>query len=365
MPNDPLLQRALALARKGKYESAVKTLEGEVFRYQESHPYYYLLGTSCLYAGDFGGAFTYFNRARTIKMRNPETLLGMALLFLRRGDTDRALDLYLDVQDIDPKNAIVKRALKLLHRYSGGEEDFSAWLEHTRLDNLYPPLPSLPFRVRIKAVHLIIIFAAASALGIVIGVRSVPKAARPGMESSVMEAAELEFPLDMQGSFRYVLTRGQVIDEYREARDYFNDYHDEKARRILNRLLESNASAAVKNKARLLESYLETPGFDNLKDFFTFSEVSGDPVLYRNCFVLWRGTAANVQNQASKTVFDLLVGYDTRKIMEGAVTIEIDFPDGPIEINTAVPIEVLGSVVPLNGGTFMIRAAGIHQSPAA
>ncbi|MDR2181664.1 MAG: tetratricopeptide repeat protein [Treponema sp.] len=358
--SDPLLQRALALARKGKYGEAIKSLEGEVFRYQESHAYYYILAVSCLYAGDFGGAFTYFNRARTIKMRDPGTLLGMALLFLRRGDTDRALDIYLDVQDIDPDNAVVKRALRLLYAY-GGSGDFAAWLDGAKLDKLYPSFPKSAFRFRWSPLPLAVIAVLAAAAGIVIGVRSLPRPQRGGMDASVLAAAETSEPLEAGGSFRYVLTRDQVLTSYREAREAFNSYHDEQAKRLLNCILESNASAAIKNKARLLKSHTETPGFDNLKDRFSYAEVSGEPLLYRDCFVIWRGTAANVQTESDKTVFDLLVGYDTRKIMEGAVSVELNFPT---EINTAIPLDVLGAVIPLSDTRFMIRATGIHQSPA-
>ncbi|MDR2767553.1 MAG: tetratricopeptide repeat protein [Treponema sp.] len=358
--SDPFLQRSLTLARKGKYGEAIKSLEGEVFRYQESHAYYYILAVSCLYAGDFGGAFTYFNRARTIKMRDPDTLLGMALLFLRRGDTDRALDIYLDVQDIDPQNAVVKRALRLLHTY-GGTDDFSSWLDGAKLDKLYPSFPQSAFRLRLGPLPLALIAVLAVAAGIFIGVRSLPRPQRGGMEASVLAAAETSEPLETGGSFRYVLTRDQVLAAYRGARDAFNSYHDEQAKRLLNRILESNASTAIKNKARLLKSHTETPGFDNLKDRFSYAEVSREPLLYRDCFVIWRGTAANVQAESDKTVFDLLVGYDTRKTMEGAVAVELNFPSA---VDTAVPLDVLGAVIPLTGGGFMIRATGIHQSPA-
>jgi hypothetical protein len=152
-----------------------------------------------------------------------------------------------------------------------------------------------------------------------------------------------------------------VLSYFNEARNLFNAYHDEGAKRNLNRILESNASAAIKNKASLLKSYTAVPGFDTLKDRFNYAEVAAEPALYRDCYVLWRGAAANIQNDEEKIRFDLLVGYDTRRVMEGAVEVEVNFP---AVINPSLPLEVLGRVVLLDGTEeFMLEGTALHQGP--
>jgi len=152
----------------------------------------------------------------------------------------------------------------------------------------------------------------------------------------------------------------EVLSGYKKAREYFNSYRDESAKRELNRILESNASAAVKNKANLLKSFTVTPGFETLKDRFTYGEVASDPLLYRDCHVLWRGSAANVRTVSGKVLFEFLVGYDTRTIMEGAVTVELEFA---ADIYPAETLEVLGRVVPVSGDNFKLIGTGIHQIP--
>ena len=358
MVQDPILQKALRLTGKGKYDESVKLLEAEVFRYQESYAYYHILGISCLYAGDFGGAFTYFAKAKNIKFREPSTLLGLAALFLRRGETDRALDLYLDIQDVDPKNSTARRALRVIRKY-GGTEELNAWLAQGKLGSLYPPLPRAG--ISIKPLPLVVSgIILASVIAVVAGIAMFPVNPRRGLDVSALEKAEQEHPVEMGGAYRYALTEDQVLSLYSKARDLFNKYHDEAARRELNKILESNASAAVKNKARLLLDYLEPPGFDTLKDRFTYAEVSADPLLYRDCHVLWRGSAANLRTGTDKTSFELLVGYDTRTVVEGTVTVELDFP---ADITTIEPLEVLGRVVPLSTDKFMLTGIGVHQSP--
>ncbi|MCL1815391.1 MAG: tetratricopeptide repeat protein [Treponema sp.] len=358
MVHDPILKKAIHLAKKEKYDESIKLLETEIFRYQDSYNYYHILGQICLHAGDFGGAFTYLNKAKNIKFQEPPTLLGLAALFLRRGDTDRALDIYLDVQDLDPNNKTVKQALRVIQKY-GGTDELNAWLTQGKLESLYPPLPQTA--VSVKPLPIIIgILIIAAAAGIIAGIKSVPVSRRGGLETSVLEKAERDNPVETGGVYRYIYTGEQVLSLYEKARDLFNKYHDEGAKRELNRILESNASSAVKNKARLLRGYMQTPGFDTLKDHFTYAEVAADPPLYRDCHVLWRGSAANLRIDPDRVSFELLVGYDTRTIMEGAVTVELDFP---AEINTVEPLEVLGRIVPLGLNKFMIAGTGIHQSP--
>jgi hypothetical protein len=68
--------------------------------------------------------------------------------------------------------------------------------------------------------------------------------------------------------------------------------------------------------------------------------------------------AANVAQDEHSASFDLLVGYDTRRTMEGAVNVGLEFP---AEINSSVPLEVLGKIVILPGDRFILEAVGIHQ----
>jgi tetratricopeptide (TPR) repeat protein len=368
MQRDPVLNKALNLTRRGKYDEAIKTLETEVVRYQDSFPYYHILGLACLYAGDFGGAFTYFNRAKNIKYRETGPLLGLALFFLKRGDTEKAVDIYLDVQDIDEKNRIAKRALAIIRR-SGGGEELAVRIESGKARSLYPPIPGgrqLWKRLLFSfAVFLCAVLAAAAVFRFV---KNAPRLhQRPGLEPTALTAEEIAAPMETAGEYQDVLTRDKAIALYDEARKAFTSYHDEKAKYYLNRLLESNASAAIKNKARLLKNYTAVPGFETIRDRFSYAEVAASPLLYRDCYVIWKGMAANPALNGEGTRFDLLVGYaplHSRHEMEGKVAVEVGFPHQ--EINPAHPLEVLGKIVIQSGaGTpqFRLEAAGINWNP--
>jgi hypothetical protein len=107
---------------------------------------------------------------------------------------------------------------------------------------------------------------------------------------------------------------------------------------------------------------MTVPGFDTFRrnDNFTFSDVKDEPAVYRNVHVIWRGMATNVDVTDEYTRFHLLVGYDTRRVLEGIVPVVFLHP---VAINTERPIEVLGRIT-LHGPSMEIQLEGvsIHQS---
>ena len=366
MKLDPILTKAVRLARKGNYDSAIKTLETEANRYYGSFTYYYVLGVSYLHSNIFGLALTYIKLAAEQKMREPNTLLGLAALYLNHGDTDKAVDLYLEVQTLDPSNRIARRALKTI-RKNPGPENISAWIDSGRLHTLFPPFPKADIS---RKTLVMVIFAGLAGLGIIFGAAlktglfsmssNMGRRAIPAEISLVRD--EQEAPVQTGGSYRYVLTRNQVLDDYNEAQKLFVTYRDEAARVKLNRILESNASESVKNKARLLTTYIETPGFDTIKDRFSYSEVINDPFIYRDCHVIWRGMASNLDVQQNHTSFDFLVGYDTFRTMEGIVQVDYDFA---IPVNPERPVEILARVIPVSAEREpRIRLQGIALNQA-
>jgi tetratricopeptide (TPR) repeat protein len=372
MNRDPVLYKATRLARSGKYADAIRTLEPEVNRYYGSFRYYYLLGVCCLQSGDFGGALTWFRLAREVKPRKPLGLLGLATLYLRRGETDKAVDLYLEAQEQDPKNRIARKALRVIRTHAGGER-FAAWLESGKLHTLYPPVPSAGFSLRAIAVPALAIAAALVIAAVVlVRLRVLPDPfARRGSRSGIpgglsalsLSVEERAEPVETGGSYRYILTGNEALNAYDRALSLFTAYRDEAAKISLNRILESNASGGLKNRARLLISFMEVPGFDSFRreDNVPYSEVLKDPALYRDTHVIWRGMATNVSVAENASTFDFLVGYDTRTSLEGIVPVAFD---RALAINPDRPLEVLGRIRPVNGARgedIRLEGVAIHQ----
>jgi len=364
MKLDPILTKAVRLARRKNYDGAIKILESEANRYHGSFTYYYLLGVSYLYSRIFGVALTYLRHAYKLKMRDTNTLLGLAVLYLNHGDTDKAVDLYLEVQSIDNSNKIAKKALKTIRKFPG-QEKISAWIDSGKLSSLFPAFPKVDItRKSLALVALTGVVVVCIAIGIaqITGLTSFGRGTREIPAGIALTAEERDTPVQVGGVYRYVLTRSQVLDNYNEALRLFAEYRDDAARVRLNRILESNASEPIKNRARLLISYMEIPGFDTLRDRFSYSDVISDPFLFRNTHVIWRGMATNLNIQQNHTSFDFLVGYDTFRTMEGIVQVDYDFA---IPINPERPVEILGRIIPISterGVDIRIQGVAINQA---
>jgi hypothetical protein len=293
-------------------------------------------------------------------MKDPYTLLGLAVLHLKRMDTVQAVDYYLDVQELNPKNKIAKKALTVIRKHSDSQA-LSDWLTPERLAKLFPqiPFPGVNIKVLISS-FLILAAALVLFFGISSKIRSMPSP-RPSAQFA-LSAQERSAPVETGGYYMYILTRDQALGEYDRALSLFTSYRDEAAKICLNRILESNASENLKNKSRLLISYTEVPGFDNFKraDNPSFSDVTNEPAVYRDVHVIWRGMATNLEVADDSVRFDFLVGYDTRRTLEGIVPVVFKTP---VSVNIERPLEVLGRIN-LSGAGISIALEGvaIHQS---
>jgi len=366
MKLDPLLSKAAGLAKRRKYEEALKILKDEEDRYNGFFKYYYLYAVICLHSGSFVEAHENFHIARQIKMKDPSTLLGLALCCLREMKTARALDYYLDVQEADPKNTIAKRALTAIRKNSDSEA-LSEWMTPQRLEKLYPPIPGPSLNPRtVVTAALALAAAAILVFGILVLTKVLPNPFKTRSDRStaefVLSRQERSEAVEVGGSYSYILTRDQATGLYDKALSLFTEYRDEEAKVNLNRILESNASEVLKNKSSLLMSFMEVPGFDtfNRNANPSFSDVKNEPVLYRDVHVIWRGMATNVEVTGEHTRFDFLVGYDTRTTLEGIVQVTFNIP---VSINSERPLEVLGRIkLASSYSDIVLEGVAIHQS---
>ena len=358
---DAVLARAVRLARSRNYASAIQLLESEVLSYRESWLYAYVLGLCYLKSGDAGSSYSLLRRAADINDRSALPLAALAALHIRRGESAKAVSLYLRVKDREPNNPFAKQGLKILQKY-GGEDAVTVLRDETRLARLYPPFPRPPVSLRAMLPFFIIAGAVAATAAVTVlykqGYLQLPtreRAEREGLSVSALSAEEKSAPAGMEGSFRYVLTSKEILASYERGRTLFNERRDDAARVEMNRILESNAGTAVKNKARLLVSYMESPDWTNITDRFSFDEVEASPFLYRDCTIIWRGMAANLETGDTATVFNFLVGYDTKTALSGFVKVRFNYA---VTINTEKPLEVLGRVLPLEAGDGQAGLAG-------
>lgn len=356
-----VLERAKRAFTRRRYSDVITILEPEILTYRDSFPYYYYLGLSCLHTGDVGGASSYFQRARQIRMRDPDLLAAQAALYLRRGDTHQAVEYYLEALEYAPGHRLARGALEFI-RAKGDAETIAALVETGKIARFYPRPKG--FRVPLPAIVVLLVILCVTAVIRFVGpaiTDAAASGARADLTAIELAPGERRDPVELGGTYRYILTEAQVIDAYANARRHFQSYRDNAAQVEINRILSSNAQASIKQKARLLMSYLAEPRFDTVTDVPSYAEVSADVPLYLDCWVLWKGMATNLRQTDSTLSFDFLVGYHTRDKLEGVVPVSFA---SVIPVDPERPLEVLARVS-TDGGKLVLKGGGIHQAQAA
>jgi tetratricopeptide (TPR) repeat protein len=352
------LDRAERLFASGRFAELISLLEPQVPVYRESQRFYYLLGSACLRAGDPGGSYTYLKRAEQLSPSNAETMLALAALCVRRGESEKAIEYYLRILEDRPGDRRARACLGVL-RKEAGPEGLARLIETGRIERLYPgrrPLPRfiLPLAL-VLAGGTALYFAWPLLLSLALSL-SRPRIARPEVAAVALTTAELSSPVQSGGSFRYALTEKQAIDAFERAKDFFQAYRDNAAIIQINRLLGSNASPAIKEKARSLKAFVGKPDFRTVKDAPAYAEARLDPQLYEGCSVVWKGMAANVRAESGAVAFDFLVGYQDKKRLEGLVPARM----GGAEVPVDRALEILATLGAGAGGLSMDCVA-IHE----
>jgi len=343
-----------------KFSEAVTILEAKAEVYENDFEYYIMLAIAFLYIGDFGSASSNLQKARRIKMSDVRLLLGQAIIFLRRGDTKKALEYYLEVIDNEPSNKIAGDAIEFI-RLNKDYDEICRYFDTGKIQQFYPPLGKNPYK---KFYALIPV--AAFALGIIATILFFPKAnyngKRENLEKLALTVAEKENPQEKDlssQSFSYILSSREIEKSYKNAIEYFQSNNDNLAQREINRLLNSNASFSIKQKCQVLMSYLEVPTFDSLKDNFTYKQVAEEPLLYLDCWAIWSGRISNsFVNADGSYSCQLLVGYENMKTVDGIINVYFDKEP---TLYSDQSVKILGKI-DYEDSNIVLKGRAVYQS---
>jgi hypothetical protein len=349
------LEEARRLFRARKYPDVIRLLEPDVFRYRENPEYFRLLGFSCLHAGDLGGAFSYVSRALQLKDDDVDCLLGLAAIHFRRAENESALKRWLEVLDIQPQNSVARRGLDLL-RKAPAPDALQEMMDSGRIRLIYPALRQ---RRRLPVARVAVIVLSALAVGcaawLAVRMATPREPNRPGV-SSIDIPADLPAFIDSGTGYAFMLSEKEVRATFKKARSYLLAYRDNLASVEINRILLSNASSPVKERARMLKGFIRQATFDTLRDGFPYATVARQAGLYDACSVDWKGKVANLSVGKEAITFDFLVGYDQERQLEGIVKVTLPFA---AMIQNGDAVELLGQVA-VRGGVLGLQGISLH-----
>jgi hypothetical protein len=353
------LGEARALFRARKFTDVIRILEPNVFQYRESLEYFRLLGFSCLQAGDFGGAFSYISRAWQLKDDDVNVILGLAAIHFRRAENESALKRWLEAIEIQPTNPIARRGLDLLRKGMTADA-LQTFIDSGKIKTLYPPLARRTHRGTILIVLLCVVALAGVAYAAYRLTEPRTASDRPGV--SVIEIPSgLSSLVDVGTSYTYMLSEREVQQLFAKIKKDLLSYRDNLAAMDANRILLSNAAPAIRERARLLKGFVTPAGFDTLRDAAAYTTVRTQPGLYDACSVQWRGKIANLKITKDAIDFDLLVGYDQEKELQGIVPVTLPFA---VDLANGGSLEVLGQVVSKTGSDISLLGIAVHKLAA-
>lgn len=343
------------------FATAIKRLEVRSDVYEDNFEYYLTLGIACLYVGDIGASSSYFQMARRIRLTDTRLLLGQAAIFLRRGDTARALQYYLEIKENDPQNKVAASAMEFI-RVHGDYDTICRWVDTGRIEQFYPPLGLNPDKVIMISLPVI-----ACLVGCIVAFTFFPK--KQQYSGPRADLSKLELTTDEKSdakekdlttqSYSFILTDKEIVKKYNNALVYFQNHRDNAAQIEANYILNSNASLSIKKKTSSLMNYFEIPDFDSIKDVPSYSDVVSNYVLYLDCWVDWGGKISNAvtYNNGSYSC-DLLVGDDSLSHYEGTVSVKFDTT--PV-IDGSQSVRILGKIV-LEDGNICLKGRAVYQS---
>ena len=319
------LKKAEKYYKHGYYSKVIRILEPDVFSFRENDRYYYILGSSCLLTGDYSGANSYIRRSLQINSVNPETLLSLAVIQLKRNNSKEAIGIWLDILDKQPDNRYAKKGLNLLKK-TGVPESISDQFIKKNISALIPGRGFILFHRLIKVLILALIISIAAG-GIYFA--SLKTISYFQNKNNILPEVILDKSMSIvlsEGNFELEMSEKDVIRSFDRARRNFIDNRDNEAQIEINRILNSNASENVKDKVKILQSYLKKPDFRYFKNSISYREVIEKPFLFNNCYVKWKGKITNIKVYENNLEFDFLIGYEDGKLLEGIIGVDVDFP---------------------------------------
>ncbi|MDA3939089.1 MAG: hypothetical protein PF693_07255 [Spirochaetia bacterium] len=348
------LKKASKYFNSGKYNKVLQILEPQVCRYRQDFDFFYFLGISCLNTADFGGGYSYLQRAIDIKPDDINTIAGLALVHLKRQENSEAIQEWFKILDLDPKNKLAKKGLESLKKYSK-QEDFVEYLESGKYLNLVPGRNKLATIIKITYFSLLFLVFFTFISFYIYNIIIQPAIKRP--EISAVKLNNFGSLTNNDIKSYYQFSDKKIRRVFELIREYFDNYQDNLAMREINRLLLSNADELTKEKVILLSSYISIPGFSTLKTNYSYQEFLQEPKIYQNCYVHWKGRLSNLITNDNHIMFDFLVGYDDKKILEGIIPVTLNFG---ARIDSNFPIEVLGKIINTEN-EYVLEAISVHQ----
>jgi hypothetical protein len=111
-----------------------------------------------------------------------------------------------------------------------------------------------------------------------------------------------------------------LLSDFNGARHLIKKGEYNRAVIILNRISESNASLAVREKAGFLISFIMNID-ERDYEYLPFSELNRNAWLYRGYAIRWKGRVTNLNIRQNSQSFTMLVDYRDNDVFSGTASV--------------------------------------------
>ncbi len=346
--------QAIIFFQKGNYKDA-SSIWAKIVEIKSDDTLALKALACCLFIDDkTREALSYLEEASAYAATDPEITNLLALIHLSNGNVQQAIEVILDAQELQTHPLLNKtlNAIKQLKDPTHAKNMplislIQLTLPRTTLisNKIFAPL--IQFVKRFKMlIFLVILF---SFLYLVypqlrnwatsLNIRNRGEIS-PATEVSIKGIKDI---INARENFRIILDEKVIIRKFEQLKTAISEQHHNKAKMLVNELLASNASLAVKERISILESFIIDPSTDNIDYVPTYAEIAVAPAIYQGVMLRWQGTIANIHHQGrSTTSFDLLVNFLGNGQVEGLAAIETE---GFQELNNGDKITVIGPIL--------------------
>jgi hypothetical protein len=343
--------------RKKQYREAVSYLEKALAENRNDPEVYLFLGNASLLTGDLDGARRYFRGGLLIRDDDPELKRGLSYVYLTDERIEDAISLWGQILDKNPREKGIKQILARLRE----SEDMGSFSQSINLKQFLTARIPLYYKMKPYVLSLSI------SLGILVLIlifylTPLYEMTLHQFYPEIVELDSVELPQEEPfietGSSEalYSFSEDEIRSSFQQIKKYI--YRDKINAAVisLNRIMHSNASVGVKERFRILYTFLDPPDPMSIDYNPHYYEIMKEPVVFEGVYIRWTGKIANLEKEGEDVDFELLVNYEHEDTIEGVAHVSIT---GTYYLSNRQNVEVFGTIGGYDRDTGTLRIRGI------
>ena len=343
--------------RKKQYVKAVSFLEKALTEKKNDPEVYLFLGNASLLTDDLDGARRYFRAGLLVRENDIELMRGLSYVYLYDDRIEEAISLWGEILDKNPREKVIKKALAELR----GHDDTQSFVETIDLRSFLSA--GIPLYSKLKP-YILSLSISIGILIIVIVFYATPlyQKALQRFYPEIVELNAIELPLEepiIDAEPRealYSFSEEEIKSSFVQIKKYIYRERINTAIVALNRVMLSNASLGVKERFRILYTFIDPPDPISIDYNPHFFEIMKEPAVFEGVYVRWTGKIAGLKKDGEDISFDLLVNYENEDTIEGIALVEIT---GTYYLENRQNVEVFGKIIGYEREAGKLKITGI------